>query len=163
MTLDIERETLDLGATRCLAAAPFVEGILVSRLTEQEWRRLEPLLQNIKPDRQEAARRRLVEGLTLSAAGEPFGYSKSDVSYIVKLVLRWWEKLGNLPEKPKPPAGWTVVELMVPRRRVDEVRRLVEALYPRPGPDRTDDARRATGPGVAAKRRRKPSLVALKR
>jgi len=106
----------------------------MSRLTADEWQRVLPLLKNIKPERREAARRRLVEGVTLVDAGAPFGYSKADVSYIVRLVMRWWEKLDAMPEKPRPPPGWVHVELMVPRRHVDEVRRVVAALYPPPEP-----------------------------
>ena len=100
------------------------------QLTEQEWKRLVPLLKNIDINRQQAAYGRLVQGLTLIKAGEPFGYSMQDVHYIVKTVMRWWEKLNSLPDKPAPPRGWVVIELAVPRKHVDEVRRVVEALYP---------------------------------
>ena len=102
------------------------------QLTEQEWKRLLPLLKNIDINRQQAAYSRLVEGVTLVRAGEPFGYSKQDVNYIVKAVMRWWEKLNSMPDKPTPPRGWVAIELFVPRNHVDEVRRVVEALYPQP-------------------------------
>ena len=102
------------------------------QLTEQEWKRLVPLLRNIDINRQQAAYSRLVQGTTLVKAGEPFGYSTQDVHYIVKTVMRWWEKLNSLPSKPTPPRGWVALELFVPRNHVDEVRRVVEALYPQP-------------------------------
>src|SRR5436853_1880098 len=104
-----------------------LEGFRVPRLTEQEWKRLVPLLKNIDINRQQAAYGRLVRGLTLVKAGEPFGYSMQDVHYIVKTVMRWWEKLNSLPDKPLPPRGWVAIELVVPRKHVDEVRRVVEA------------------------------------
>jgi hypothetical protein len=102
------------------------------QLTEQEWKRLLPLLKNIDINRQQAAYSRLVQGTTLVKAGEPFGYSMQDVHYIAKTVMRWWEKLNSLPDKPTPPRGWVALELFVPRKHVDEVRRVVEALYPPP-------------------------------
>jgi len=46
--------------------------------------------------------------------------------------MRWWEKLNSIPDKPTPPRGWVAIELFVPRSHVDEVRRVVEALYPQP-------------------------------
>jgi len=70
-------------------------------LTEREWTRLVPLLKNIEINRQQAAYNRLVAGMTLVKAGEPFGYSKQDVHVLVKAVLRWWEKLNSLPDKPE--------------------------------------------------------------
>src|SRR5436190_15367457 len=98
------------------------------QLTEQEWKRLVPLLKNIDINRQQAAYSRLVLGTTLVKAGEPFGYSTQDVYYIAKTVMRWWDKLNALPGKPKPPPGWVTIELVVPRSQVDSARRVVEAL-----------------------------------
>ena len=102
------------------------------QLTEQEWKRLVPLLKNIDINRQQAAYSRLVLGTTLVKAGEPFGYSTQDVYYIVRTVMRWWDKLNSLPAKPALPRGWVSLELVVPRHHVDEVRRVVDALYPQP-------------------------------
>ena len=104
----------------------------MSTLTEQEWKRVEPLLKNIDVNRQRAAYNRLVCGMTLAAAGEPFGYSRQDVNLIVKAVLKWYDKLNSMPDKPKPPKGWVAVEFFVPRNRVDDARRVIEALYPQP-------------------------------
>jgi hypothetical protein len=113
-------------------------------LTEQDWHRLVPLLKNIDINRQQAAYNRLVIGMTLVQAGKPFGYSKQDVYAIVKAVLRWWDKLTSLPDRPKPPRGWVAVEFFLPRARVDEVRRVVEALCPQPAaPAPTARQRRA--------------------
>ncbi len=127
------------------------------RLSEQDWQRLLPLLKNIDINRQEAAHRRLVQGMTMVKAGEPFGYSKQDVHGIVKAVLRWLEKLNSVPDKPAPPAGWVTIELMVPRKRVDEVRRVVEALCPAPsrrspvsdGPESEPSKRRSRRPDAS--------------
>lgn len=106
-------------------------------LTEQQWKQVEPLLRNIDARRQAAAYNRLVKGMTLAAAGEPYGYSRQDVALIVKAVMRWRDKLAGLPDRPRPPRGWVAVEFIVPRHRVEDVRRVVEALYPQPriGPD----------------------------
>ena len=101
-------------------------------LTEQEWNRVLPLLGNIDSKRQQAAYNRLVLGMTLVDAGAPFGYSKQAVDGIVKAVLRWQEKLNGVSDKPKPPPGWVTVEFVVPRKKVDEVRRVVEAICPAP-------------------------------
>jgi len=97
-------------------------------LTEADWRRLEPLLKNIDPKRQLAAYNRLVLGWTLMEAGVHGPFSKQDVAMIVKAVLRWWERLHEMPQEPKPPPGWVALQLHVPRHRVADVRRIVEAL-----------------------------------
>jgi hypothetical protein len=107
----------------------------MSSLTEQEWKRVQPLLKNIDIHRQEAAYNRLVKGMTLAKAGEPYGYSRQDVNLIVMAVMKWYEKLNALPEKPKPPKGWVAVEFFVPRNHVVDVRRVVEAMYPQPSPE----------------------------
>lgn len=106
----------------------------MSSLTEQEWKRLLPLLKNIDPNRQQAAYNRLVLGTTLVKAGELYGYSRQDVNLIVKAVMKWYEKLNSMPDKPKPPKGWVAVEFFVPRNHVTDVRRVVEAMYPQPKP-----------------------------
>ena len=97
-------------------------------LTDEDWRRLVPLLKNIHPKRQRAAYNRLVLGWTLVSSGEPFGFSKQDVAMIVKAVLRWWGRLHEAPERPEAPPGWVAVQFFVPRQRVDDVRRVVDAL-----------------------------------
>jgi hypothetical protein len=97
-------------------------------LTEGDWQRLQPLLKNIDPKRQQAAYNRLVLGQTLVASGVAGGFSKQDVAMIVKAVLRWWERLHEVPEAPKPPPGWVALQVYVPPQRVDDVRRVVEAL-----------------------------------
>jgi len=97
-------------------------------LTEADWRRLEPLLHNIHPKRQRAGYNRLVLGWTLVSSGEPFGLSKQDVAMIVKAVLRWWGRLHEVPEGAAAPPGWVAVQFFVPRQRVDDIRRVVDAL-----------------------------------
>lgn len=97
-------------------------------LTEAEWRRLEPLLKNIEPRRQLAAYNRLVMGWPLVDAGAHASMSKQDVAMVVKAVLRWWDRLQEIPEEPQPPPGWVALHVHVPRHRVDDVRRVVDAL-----------------------------------
>lgn len=104
----------------------------MSQLTEQEWKRVLPLLDNHKPERRQAAYNRLVKGLTLAKSGELYGYSRQDVNIIVNAVLRKHAKLMSMPDPPPVPRGWLRIELVVPRRHVSEVRRVVEALYPQP-------------------------------
>ena len=78
------------------------------QLTEQEWKRLLPLLKNIDINRQQAAYSRLVLGTTLVRAGEPFGYSTQDVYYVVKTVMRWWDRFNSLAEQAphRRAVGW---------------------------------------------------------
>ena len=131
----------------------------MAQLTEDDWRRLLTLLRNIDINRQQAAYRRLVQGHTLVESGSAFGYSAQDVNFIVKSVMRWWEKLNSMPDKPKPPPGWVSLELIVPRKHVDEVRRVVEALYPQPKPlaapaSKVPERKASTVASKAASRRR---------
>lgn len=104
----------------------------MSQLTEEEWKRLLPLLSNIKPERQQAAYNRLVKGMTLVKAGELYGYTRQDVNTIVQRVLDKHAKVQSMPEPAPTPRGWIRVEFLVPRRQVDEVRRVVAAMCPQP-------------------------------
>jgi hypothetical protein len=129
-------------------------------LTEHEWERVLPLLRNIDPKRQQAAYNRLVLGMTLVEAGAPFGYSKQNVDIACKAVMRWVDKLNSVPDKPTPPPGWVAVEFMVPRSRVDEVRRVVEAMCPpasntatKPSGKRARSAVKERPPAGAARKR----------
>jgi TrfB plasmid transcriptional repressor len=106
----------------------------MSHLTEQEWKRLLPLLENVKAERRQAAYNRLVKGMTLVKAGELYGYSRQDVNIIANLVLRKHAKLLSMPAPAAVPPGWVRVEFLVPRRHVDDVRRVVEAMHPPPQP-----------------------------
>lgn len=99
----------------------------MTQLTENDWARLAPLLKNIDPNRQRAAYNRLVLGMTYAAAGEAFGYSRQDVNYVVRAVLRWWDRLAEVPDKSPVPRGCVRLEFDVPRRKAAEVRRLVES------------------------------------
>lgn len=105
----------------------------MATLTDDDWKRVEPLLKNIDPKRQRAAYQHLVLGQTMTAAGAPWGYTRQDVNAICKAVLRWFETLKASPQRRAPPKGWVSVEVMVPRDRADEVRRLVAAMFPSPG------------------------------
>jgi hypothetical protein len=108
------------------------------QLTEEDWKRLLPLLNNIKPERQQAAFNRLVKGMTLAKSGELYGYSRQDVNYLVNVMLEKHAKLNSMPEKPKPPRGWVAVEFFVPKNHVDDVRRVVQAMYPQPKGERKE-------------------------
>jgi hypothetical protein len=120
----------------------------MSVLTEHDWARVLPLLRNIDPKRQQAAYNRLVLGMTLVEAGAPFGYSKQNVDVACKAVMRWLDKLNSAPDKPTPPPGWVAVEFVVPRNRVDEVRRVVEAMCPAPATSASSSRKRATAPAA---------------
>lgn len=104
----------------------------MATLTDDDWKRVEPLLKNIDPKRQRAAYQHLVRGETMTAAGAPWGYTRQDVNVICKAVLRWFETLQAIPQRPAPPKGWVSLAVVVPRDRADEVRRLVAAMFPRP-------------------------------
>jgi hypothetical protein len=128
-------------------------------LTDPEWQRVAPLLKNIDVNRQLAAYNRLVLGMTLVQSGEPFGYSKQDVSTICKAVMKWWDKLNSIPDKPLPPRGWVAVEFLVPRNQVDEVRRVVEALCPQPKAAPAKKSRTRTASGTSKPKRSSTSLT----
>lgn len=104
----------------------------MATLTDDDWTRVEPLLKNIDPKRQRAAYQHLVRGETMAAAGAPWGYTRQDVNVICKAVLRWCATLQAIPGRQAPPRGWVMLEVMVPRDRADEVRRLVAAMFPPP-------------------------------
>lgn len=106
----------------------------MAQLTEEEWRRVLPLLHNIKPERQQAAYNRLVKGMTYMKAGELYGYTRQDVNTIVQSVLRKHAQVMSMPQAAPVPRGWIRVEFVVPRRKVDEVRRVVNAMCARPEP-----------------------------
>lgn len=104
------------------------------QLTEQEWKRLLPLLDNYKVERRQTAYNRLVKGMTLAKSGEAYGYSRQDADKLARAVLGKHAKLNSLPEPPPMPSGWTRAEFVVPGRHVEDVRRVIEALYPLPKP-----------------------------
>lgn len=106
--------------------------LAMPQLSEGDWARLTPLLKNMDAARQQAAYNRLVVGMTYAAAGAPFGYSRQDVSYLVRGVLRWWERLCEVPDKSPVPRGWVRLEFVVPRRKATEIRHLVEAALQSP-------------------------------
>lgn len=70
--------------------------------------------------------------MTLVKSGELYGYSRQDVNIIANLVPRKHAKLLSMPEPTPVPRGWIRVELVVPRRHVNDVRRVVAAMYPLP-------------------------------
>jgi hypothetical protein len=129
-------------------------------LSDPEWNRVLPLLGNIDPKRQQAAYNRLVLGMTLVEAGAPFGYSKQAVDGAVKAVMRWWEKLNGASDKPRPPRGWVAVEFIVPQKKLDEVRRVVEAMCP---PLKAPPKRQAASKPGAPKAKARPSAGAARR
>jgi hypothetical protein len=129
-------------------------------LSDPQWNRVLPLLGNIDPKRQQAAYNRLVLGMTLVESGAPFGYSKQAVEGAVKAVMRWWEKLNGVSDKPRPPRGWVAVEFIVPQKRLDEVRRVVEAMCPSP---KAPPKRQVAGKPGVAKAKARPSTAAAKR
>lgn len=99
-------------------------------LTEAQWKQVEPFLKNMKPQRRLVTYNRLVRGMTLLEAGQAHGYRTSEVALITRAVLKWHAKLTRPADRPEPPLGWVNVEFWIPAHRVDDVRRVVEALCP---------------------------------
>lgn len=99
-------------------------------MTQAEFDAVLPLLR-MSPERLESARLRLVDGLTLQAAGDcrpgADPYSRQAVADAVKIVLRARHTLDELQEQHKGagaiPAGWERVTLVAPADLADEFRK----------------------------------------
>lgn len=99
----------------------------MAKLTELEWKRLLPQLRNIKVERQKAAYLHLVKGMPQARAAALYGYTRQDVHNLIASVLKKHERLVGVPGMLVPP-GFMRIEFVLPKRRVDEVRRIVTAL-----------------------------------
>lgn len=96
------------------------------RVTAAEFEALRPLL-NISADRIEAARLALVDGKTLQAVGDHFGWSRQAVGDAVSVV---WKTLESYHESQRAaanagtllPPGWEQVTLIAPSHLIAKFR-----------------------------------------
>jgi hypothetical protein len=106
------------------------------RMTATEFEAVRPLLK-ISAERTEAARDALVDGDTLQAAGERYGWSRQAVGDAVNIVWRVQQKYlesqritanaGTLL-----PPGWQQVTLIAPTHMVAKFRREIAEASPQP-------------------------------
>lgn len=106
------------------------------RTTAAEFGAVRPLL-NISHDRIEAARLALVEGQTLQAIGDQFGWSRQAVGDAVSVV---WRKLEDYHESQRAaanagallPPGWEQVTLIAPSHLIAKFRGEIAQASPQP-------------------------------
>lgn len=106
------------------------------RMTGAEFEAVRPLLK-ISPNRIEAARSALVDGLTLKAVGEHYGWSKQAVGDAVSVV---WRTLENYHAAQSAaanagallPPGWEQVTLIAPRHLIAKFRGEIANTSPQP-------------------------------
>lgn len=93
-------------------------------MTAVEFEAVRPLLKKMSADRIEAAHAALVDGETLQAMGDRFGWSRQSVDDAVRKV---WRALENYNESQRAaaeavaaslPRGWEQVTLIAPRRLI---------------------------------------------
>jgi hypothetical protein len=93
-------------------------------MTAVEFEAVRPLLKKMSADRIEAAHAALVDGETLQAMGDRFGWSRQSVDDAVRKV---WRTLENYNESQRAaadavaaslPRGWEQVTLIAPRRLI---------------------------------------------
>ncbi|WP_058565156.1 TrfB-related DNA-binding protein [Xylella fastidiosa] len=80
------------------------------RMTAAEFEAVRPFLK-ISDDRIKAARAALVEGQTLQAVGDCFGWSRQAVDQAVRVV---WHTLEKYRESQRAVPGWQQVTLIAP-------------------------------------------------
>ena len=97
-------------------------------MTAVEFEAVRPLLKKMSADRIEAAHAALVNGETLQAMGDRFGWSRQAVNDAVRKV---WRALENYNESQRAaadavaaslPRGWEQVTLIAPRRLIAKFR-----------------------------------------
>lgn len=109
---------------------------LKRRMTAAEFAAVRPLL-NISADRIEAARLALVEGRTLQAVGDQYGWSRQAAGDAVSVV---WKKLEDYRESQRAaantgallPPGWEQVTLIAPSHLIDKFRGEIARASPPP-------------------------------
>lgn len=108
------------------------------RMTAAEFEAVRPLL-NISDDRIKAARLALVDGQTLQAVGDQFGWSRQAVGDAVSVV---WKKLEDYHESQRVaanagallPPGWEQVTLIAPIHLIAKFRSEIAQASPPPMP-----------------------------
>lgn len=106
-------------------------------MSAAEFLSVQPLLR-ISPERIEAARLCLVEGATMAAAGQKFGWSRQSVAEAVDVV---WKALENFNAAQSAaqsasshlPPGWEQVTLVAPHELVQKFRFEIAAAAARDG------------------------------
>lgn len=98
------------------------------RISEQEWRQLTPWISRLQERRRTAAHRYLVDGLEGDEAGAPFSMTRQDVYNVVKIVLRYYERLKHGQKFKAPSHGWVNVSFSVPKNQVSALRKIVAAF-----------------------------------
>lgn len=109
---------------------------LKRRMAASEFEAVRPLL-NISDERIEAARLALVEGRTLQAVGDQFGWSRQAVGDAVSAV---WKKLEDYRESQRVtanagallPPGWEQVTLIAPSHLIEKFRGEIALASPQP-------------------------------
>ncbi len=102
------------------------------RVSAAEFDSVRPLLK-ISPERIEAARAVLVQGLTLQSVGERYGWSRQSVGDAVASVWRTLEsyresqRLASLADTLLPP-GWDRVTLIAPTQLIERFRNEIAEL-----------------------------------
>lgn len=106
------------------------------RMTGLEFEAVRPLLK-ISGDRISAARLALVDGQTLQAVGEQFGWSRQAVGDAVRIV---WQALERWRQSQCAaasagallPPGWEQVTLIAPRHLIARLRSEIAHAWPQP-------------------------------
>jgi hypothetical protein len=113
------------------------------RLTAAEFAAVKPLLK-ISDDRIEAARQALVEGRTLQAIGDQFGWSRQAVGDAVAVVWRMSEnyRRSQLTASVLLPAGWEQVTVIAPSELIQKLRSEIGGLPPAGNDKRKPGVRR---------------------
>ncbi|WP_010107511.1 TrfB-related DNA-binding protein [Verminephrobacter aporrectodeae] len=105
-------------------------------MTGAEFEAVRPLLK-ISDDRIKAARQALVDGQTLQAIGDQFGWSRQAVGDAVSTV---WKTLGSYYESQRAAAnacallqpGWEKITLIAPSHLVAKFRSEIAQASPQP-------------------------------
>ena len=105
-------------------------------MTAAEFEAIRPLLK-ISDDRMEAARAALVDGQTLQAVGDRFGWSRQAVGDAVSTV---WRTLENYHKSQRAaanagallPPGWEQVNLIAPSHLIAKFRGEIAEASPQP-------------------------------
>lgn len=106
------------------------------RMTAAEFEAVRPLLK-ISDDRIKAARLALVDGQTLQAIGDQFGWSRQAVGDAVSIV---WKTLESYHESQRAaanagallPPGWEQVTLIAPSHLITKFRAEIAQASPQP-------------------------------
>lgn len=119
----------------------------VRKMTAAEFEALRPWL-DMKEDRIKAARAVLVEGKTLQAASDEFGWTRQSSDDAVKTVLRALARYRisrNAEENAGKllPPGWEQVILIAPSHLIAKFRGEIDQETPQPVKKKTESAEKS--------------------